>query len=136
MQLVTRADIISYGMIHAQICKRTLERIRILNPETNAFRETFDEEAMNEARKIDERLARGEDPGPLTGVPIGIKDNIATTEGTTSCGSRMLEGYRSPYEATVVGVYEAPAGWRSLRMAEEMHALSCKSEKALASEVR
>ncbi|MBB48745.1 MAG: Asp-tRNA(Asn)/Glu-tRNA(Gln) amidotransferase GatCAB subunit A [Phycisphaerae bacterium] len=96
-------DEIRAGKISAEsVMKDTLERIRILNPETNAFRETFDDEAMNEARKIDERLARGEDPGPLTGVPIGIKDNIATTEGTTSCGSRMLEGYRSPYEATVV----------------------------------
>ena len=84
------------------VMKDTLERIRTLNPETNAFRETFDDEAMAEARKIDERLARGEDPGPLTGVPVGIKDNIATTEGTTTCGSKMLDGYRSPYEATVV----------------------------------
>ena len=84
------------------VMKDTLERIRTLNPEINAFRETFDDEAMAEARKIDERLARGEDPGPLTGVPVGIKDNIATTEGTTTCGSKMLEGYRSPYEATVV----------------------------------
>ncbi|HAW95316.1 MAG TPA: Asp-tRNA(Asn)/Glu-tRNA(Gln) amidotransferase GatCAB subunit A [Phycisphaerales bacterium] len=96
-------DEIRAGKISAEsVMKDTLERIRILNPETNAFRETFDDEAMNEARKIDERLARGENPGPLTGVPIGIKDNIATIEGTTSCGSRMLEGYRSPYEATVV----------------------------------
>ena len=84
------------------VMKDTLERIRTLNPEINAFRETFDDEAMAEARKIDERLARGEDPGPLTGVPVGIKDNIATTEGTTTCGSKMLDGYRSPYEATVV----------------------------------
>ena len=96
-------DDIRAGKTSAEsVMKDTLERIRILNPETNAFRETFDDEAMSEARKIDERLARGEDPGPLTGVPIGIKDNIATIEGTTSCGSRMLEGYRSPYEATVV----------------------------------
>ncbi len=84
------------------VMEDTLERIRTLNPEINAFRETFDDEAMAEARKIDERLARGEDPGPLTGVPVGIKDNIATTEGTTTCGSKMLDGYRSPYEATVV----------------------------------
>ncbi len=84
------------------VMQDTLERIRTFNPEINAFRETFDDEAMAEARKIDERLARGEDPGPLTGVPVGIKDNIATTEGTTTCGSKMLDGYRSPYEATVV----------------------------------
>ena len=84
------------------VMQETLKRIHALNGETNAFRETFDEEAMEAAREIDARLSRGEDPGPLTGVPVGIKDNIATTEGTTTCGSRMLEGYRSPYEATVV----------------------------------
>ncbi len=96
-------DEIRAGRISAEsIMRETLERIRVFNPETNAFRETFDDEAMDAARNIDERLARGEDPGPLAGVPVGIKDNIATTEGTTTCGSKMLEGYRSPYEATVV----------------------------------
>ena len=96
-------DEIRAGRISAEsFMKETLERIRLFNPEINAFRETFDDEAMEAARKIDERIARGEDPGPLTGVPVGIKDNIATTEGTTTCGSKMLEGYKSPYEATVI----------------------------------
>ena len=46
--------------------------------------------------------ARDAAPGPLTGVPVAVKDNIATTTLSTSCGSRILEGWVSPYEATAV----------------------------------
>ena len=68
----------------------------------NAFRETFNSEALQAAATIDAVVAAGNDPGPLAGVPVAIKDNIATTEGTTTCGSRILEGYKSPFDATVV----------------------------------
>ena len=84
------------------VIEETLERIEGSNESINAFREVFREEALESARLVDEKIARGEDPGRLAGVPIGIKDNIATTEGTTTCGSRILEGYRSPFDATVV----------------------------------
>jgi aspartyl-tRNA(Asn)/glutamyl-tRNA(Gln) amidotransferase subunit A len=97
------ADAVRSGRCSAlSIVEETLERIARDDAELNAFRETFDDDARARAREIDEQVARGEDPGPLAGVPIGIKDNIATTEGTTSCGSRMLENYRSPFDATVV----------------------------------
>ena len=84
------------------VIKETLSRIDEGNPRLNAFRDVFHEEALSAAAAIDERVAAGEDPGPLAGVPVGIKDNITTTEGTVCCGSRMLEGYRSPFDATVV----------------------------------
>ena len=97
------AEAVRSGRITAvQVVRTTLERIAEEDVELNSFRETFDEEAMDAARAIDEMVARGEDPGRLAGVPVGIKDNIATTEGRTSCGSRMLENYRSPFDATVV----------------------------------
>jgi aspartyl-tRNA(Asn)/glutamyl-tRNA(Gln) amidotransferase subunit A len=79
-----------------------LARIRALDGELQSFRETFTNEAMQAAASIDRRMAGGEDPGPLGGVPIAVKDNIATSIGRTSCGSRMLESYRSPFEATAV----------------------------------
>jgi len=58
--------------------------------------------ALAEAERVDERLSRGGDLPPLAGVPIAIKDNICTREGVTTCCSRMLDGYRSPYDAHVV----------------------------------
>jgi aspartyl-tRNA(Asn)/glutamyl-tRNA(Gln) amidotransferase subunit A len=60
-----------------------------------------DSAARSRARSIDEGVARGE-TGLLAGVPVVVKDNIATLEMPTSCGSRILEGYVSPYEATAI----------------------------------
>lgn len=68
----------------------------------NAFRELHEADARARARAIDTAVRAGDDPGPLAGVPIAVKDNIATTYGTTACGSRMLADYRSPYTATAV----------------------------------
>jgi aspartyl-tRNA(Asn)/glutamyl-tRNA(Gln) amidotransferase subunit A len=82
--------------------RAALDRIGALDPPLNAFRETYPDEALAAAAGIDGRVAAGEDPGPLAGVPIAIKDNIVTDFGTTACGSRMLEGYRSPFTATAV----------------------------------
>lgn len=79
-----------------------LRRIDGANPTLNAFHEVFRDEALERARSIDERLERGADPGPLAGVPIAVKDNIATRLGHTTCSSRMLEHYRSPFDATVI----------------------------------
>jgi aspartyl-tRNA(Asn)/glutamyl-tRNA(Gln) amidotransferase subunit A len=54
------------------------------------------------ARVVDEEIAAGRGGGPLAGVPIAVKDNICTLDLPTTCGSRILEGYRSPFEATAV----------------------------------
>ena len=86
----------------ADALKDCLQRIDRLNPSLNAFRETYPEEALRAAQAIDQRIAAGEDPGPLAGVPIALKDNIVTDFGRTSCGSRMLEDFKSPYSATAV----------------------------------
>jgi aspartyl-tRNA(Asn)/glutamyl-tRNA(Gln) amidotransferase subunit A len=54
------------------------------------------------AAAVDARIARGDDPGPLAGVPVAIKDNICVHGVPTTCGSRILEGYRPPYDAHVI----------------------------------
>ena len=54
------------------------------------------------AAAVDEAIRRGGVPGPLAGVPVAVKDNICTLAIPTTCGSRILEGYVSPFEATVV----------------------------------
>ena len=60
------------------------------------------ESALGAATELARRHHEGHRPGPLAGVPVVVKDNIATLTLPTSCGSRMLEGFVSPYEATVV----------------------------------
>jgi len=67
----------------------------------NAVLHHHRDRAMHEAEHIGARLAAG-DVLPLAGVPVAIKDNIATLDLPTSCGSRILEGYVSPFEATAV----------------------------------
>ncbi|MEO8563290.1 MAG: Asp-tRNA(Asn)/Glu-tRNA(Gln) amidotransferase subunit GatA [bacterium] len=67
----------------------------------NVFAWTDDADARAQAATITKRLA-DTTAGPLLGVPVAVKDNIATLTMPTTCGSRILEGYVSPYEATVV----------------------------------
>ncbi|MAY74517.1 MAG: Asp-tRNA(Asn)/Glu-tRNA(Gln) amidotransferase GatCAB subunit A [Phycisphaerae bacterium] len=67
----------------------------------NAFLEVFAEQAIDQARAVDTRIAGGDaDRMPLAGVPIAVKDNIALAWGRTTAGSRYLEHYRSPFTAT------------------------------------
>jgi aspartyl-tRNA(Asn)/glutamyl-tRNA(Gln) amidotransferase subunit A len=69
----------------------------------NAYISTLPEFALEKARDLDRRLAAGEKAGPLAGVPIAVKDNIVVSAGKTTCGSRILENFQSPYDATVIG---------------------------------
>jgi len=75
-----------------------LQRIDGCNDGLNAYREIWREPALAQAAAVD----AGKATGPLAGVPIAVKDVLCTELGTTSCGSRMLEGYRSPFTATAV----------------------------------
>src|SRR4051794_16077272 len=59
-------------------------------------------DARAAAAEIDERIARGDDVGPLAGVPVALKDNMCTRGIATTCSSRILEGWKPPYDATVV----------------------------------
>lgn len=90
-----------------QATTAALDAIRAADPRLQAFVEAWPEAALERARHIDARLARGEECGPLAGVPIALKDNICTRTGRTTCASRMLADYRSPYDAHVVERLEA-----------------------------
>ncbi len=68
----------------------------------HAFNTVTADAAREAALAIDRRVAAGEDPGPLAGVPVALKDNMCTTGVPTTCSSRILEGWRPPYDATVV----------------------------------
>src|SRR5207237_6446657 len=82
---------------------QALARIEALDPSILAFNSTYAERALQQAVAVDEAKR----PGPLAGVPIAIKDNLCTTFGTTTCSSKMLANFRSPYDATVVEKLEA-----------------------------
>ncbi len=78
-----------------------LERIEAVEPRIHALLAWDPELALAAAREADARRARGE-RAPLLGVPVLVKDNLCTLDYPTTCASRILEGYRSPYEATAV----------------------------------
>ncbi|MGO1384413.1 MAG: Asp-tRNA(Asn)/Glu-tRNA(Gln) amidotransferase subunit GatA [Arachnia sp.] len=79
-----------------------LEQIDALNPALNAFLSVDHDGALAAARAVDARRAAGEELGPLAGLPIAVKDNFCTMDLPTTCGSRMLEGWVPPYDATVI----------------------------------
>ena len=68
----------------------------------HAFNLVLADEARAAADAIDARVAAGEDPGPLAGVPVALKDNLCTRGIATTCSSKILEGWQPPYDATVV----------------------------------
>jgi aspartyl-tRNA(Asn)/glutamyl-tRNA(Gln) amidotransferase subunit A len=84
-----------------EITRHFLGRIDHANPSLNAFVTVTPERAMADARRADERIAKGE-AGPLIGVPLAHKDIFCTDGVLTTCGSRMLSNFVAPYDATVV----------------------------------
>lgn len=85
-----------------EVTRAHLEAIEALNPAIGAYVGAEGESAMAAAVGIDRAHEAGESLGPLAGVPIALKDNLCTSAGVTSCGSRFLDGYCSPYDATAV----------------------------------
>ncbi len=79
-----------------------LARIDARDGEINAFNLVTVDAAREAAAAVDAAVAAGNDPGPLAGVPIAIKDNMCTTGVATTCSSKILEGWEPPYDATVV----------------------------------
>jgi aspartyl-tRNA(Asn)/glutamyl-tRNA(Gln) amidotransferase subunit A len=94
----------------AELATEALQFAQAENPKTNAYLHFCPERALAAAQRVDEQLARGEDPGPLAGVPIAVKDVIVTKDVRTTCGSRMLENYIPPYDATAIESIEAAGG--------------------------
>jgi aspartyl-tRNA(Asn)/glutamyl-tRNA(Gln) amidotransferase subunit A len=70
--------------------------------EVHAFNLVMADAALARADAVDAQVAAGEDPGPLAGVPIALKDNLCTTGVPTTCSSKILDGWKPPYDATVV----------------------------------
>jgi aspartyl-tRNA(Asn)/glutamyl-tRNA(Gln) amidotransferase subunit A len=97
------ASVRSGALKAADLVEQHLARIAEREPEIHAFNHLMADEARAAAAAVDETVARGDDPGPLAGVTVALKDNMCTRGVPTTCSSRILEGWRPPYDATVVG---------------------------------
>jgi len=84
------------------VAEQALAAVGAGDGELRAFLTVLADEALRQADEVDATVAAGRDPGPLAGVPVALKDNLCTRGVATSCGSRILEGWRPPYDATVV----------------------------------
>jgi aspartyl-tRNA(Asn)/glutamyl-tRNA(Gln) amidotransferase subunit A len=85
-----------------QVVEDHLAAIAARDPELHAFNLVTADAARAAADAIDLAVAKGEDPGPLAGVPVALKDNMCTRGVPTTCSSRILENWSPPYDATVV----------------------------------
>jgi aspartyl-tRNA(Asn)/glutamyl-tRNA(Gln) amidotransferase subunit A len=96
------ADVRSGRRQASAVLEEHLARIAGGDDEIHAFLTVTAQSARQQAAAIDATVAAGGDPGPLAGVPIALKDNLCTRGVPTTCSSRILEGWKPPYDATVV----------------------------------
>jgi len=84
-----------------EVAQAHLDRIEATDDRVHAFLHVARTSALAAARAVDEQRAAGEPLGPLAGVPLALKDVFTTTDMPTTCGSRILDGWLPPYDATI-----------------------------------
>jgi len=102
-----REGLLSKQFSAVEIAREAIEHGERENAKTNAFLLFSSERALQAAERVDRKIAAGEEPGALAGVPMGVKDVILTKGVRTTCASRMLKHYIPPYDATAVERIEA-----------------------------
>jgi aspartyl-tRNA(Asn)/glutamyl-tRNA(Gln) amidotransferase subunit A len=101
------AGIASGATRATELAARYYERIERINPHLNVYLSLTKERASAQAAHVDELAAKGDPLPPLAGVPVGIKDVLVMTGAPATAGSKILSGYRPPYDATAVSRLEA-----------------------------
>jgi len=96
------ADVTSGSTSATSVVESYLQKVEANEGEIHAFNLVTAEEARAGAEAIDRAVAEGQNPGPLAGVPVALKDNLCTEGVATTCSSKILEGWIPPYSATVV----------------------------------
>ena len=96
------ADIASGKTSAVEVLKQHLERITEREGEIHAFNLVTTEQSRATAQQVDADIKAGKPVGPLAGVPVALKDNMCTRGIETTCSSKILEGWKPPYDATVV----------------------------------
>ncbi|MDH6112940.1 aspartyl-tRNA(Asn)/glutamyl-tRNA(Gln) amidotransferase subunit A [Kitasatospora sp. MAP12-15] len=97
----TAAAIASGQVSAVEVAQAHLDRIDAVDKKVNAFLHVDTEGALAAARAVDDKRAKGEELGPLAGVPLALKDVFTTKGVPTTCGSKILEGWIPPYDATL-----------------------------------
>ncbi len=96
------AAAVSSGEVSAvEVTRAHLRRIADVDRQVSAFLHVASDAALAAAAAVDKRRSDGEPLGPLAGVPLALKDVLTTVDMPTTCGSKILEGWRPPYDATV-----------------------------------
>ena len=98
------ATAVAAGDVSAvDVTQAHLDRIAAVDGEVRAFLHVAGQDALAQARRVDDRRAAGEPLGALAGVPVAVKDLFTTIGAPTTCGSKILEGWHPPYESTITG---------------------------------
>ena len=85
-----------------EITNDVFDEINKKEKDINAYITVLKDEALSKAKEVDEKISKGEKLSNLAGIPIGIKDNICMKNTPTTCASKMLKNFISPYDATVI----------------------------------
>ena len=102
-----RAEIAAGRTKATDLAASYYDRIAAINPRLNVYLSLTKERALEQAARVDAAAAKGDVLGPLAGIPVGIKDVLVMKGAPATAGSKILEGYRPPYDATAVSKLEA-----------------------------